>query len=447
MEFLQNIFTGIDQQESIIFLAIVLGAFLFGFVVAWILWGTRASRWQKIAKKAQGDLQALQVEYNAFKEQYELKEAELQKKQLEIQDLKTQIQVWKDERDLLKKQLTASRQEQDLLQESIQSYQNNVEDLNNQIIGLKAKNAELGNIGGGSQTEIKGGLLSTDYLESAYQSTLRRLTNVEDRLNSLSTENLELKHELDQMKANTIRLEAPIVEQPTDAPVLDLSHQSNDNESSPPVSPPEIEAEEDILPTKDLLAVETARGTVQNWFGHEIPNVHPSEKDDLKRIDGIGPFLEAKLNELGFYTYHQLSLLDARMVGELTTAIEFFPDRIEKDNWVGQAYKLNLQKAQGKEPAAVVASFPAGKNPADLKIIEGIGPKIEELLNEHGIQNWNDLREAEVERLHEILISAGDHMRVHDPSTWPQQAELAVTGQWDRLLEYQDFLIGGKEKK
>ena len=131
----------------------------------------------------------------------------------------------------------------------------------------------------------------------------------------------------------------------------------------------------------------------------------------------------------------------------LTTAIEFFPGRIEKDNWVVQAYRLAEAKGSEETPVVIASSHPEGKAETDLKIIEGVGPKIEELLKANGIQDWNDLREAEVEQLHEILISAGDHMRVHDPSTWPQQAQLAATGEWEKLKEYQDFLIGGKEKK
>ncbi|MEM1218854.1 MAG: helix-hairpin-helix domain-containing protein [Bacteroidota bacterium] len=447
MEFLQNIFTGIDQQESLYFLAFLLGAFLLGFIVAWILWGSRANRWKKEAQKSQGDLQALQVEYNAFKEQYEIKEAELQKANLELEEMRAQQQVWQDEKDLLQRQLTASRNEQEALQETVQSYQNNVEDLNNQIIGLKAKNVDLQNSATAGIGEATNGTQSTEYIESAYQSTLRRLANVEERLNSLATENAGLKQELDQVKANSIRFEAPIVEQPIQPPVLDLSDQSGEEATYSEAIPEDTPSSGDlVLPTKDLLAVEASRAAVQNWFGHEIPQADSSQKDDLKKIDGIGPFLEAKLNELGFYTYEQLSLLDATMIEELTTAIEFFPGRIERDNWVVQAYRLAETKGSEEAPIVVASNHPDGKEATDLKIIEGVGPKIEELLKENGIQDWNDLREAEVEQLHEILISAGDHMRVHDPSTWPQQAQLAATGEWEKLKEYQDFLNGGKEK-
>lgn len=81
----------------------------------------------------------------------------------------------------------------------------------------------------------------------------------------------------------------------------------------------------------------------------------------------------------------------------------------------------------------------------DLKKIEGIGPKIAELLIEGGISTFAQLAEAPVERVQEILDAAGPRYRIHDPSTWGKQAELAAAGKWDELKAWQDELNGGKE--
>ncbi len=80
----------------------------------------------------------------------------------------------------------------------------------------------------------------------------------------------------------------------------------------------------------------------------------------------------------------------------------------------------------------------------DLKKIEGIGPKIAGILNENGIVSFNDLANADVEKLKEILSEAGSRYRMHDPSTWPQQAKLAAEGKWDELKVLQDNLDGGR---
>ena len=90
---------------------------------------------------------------------------------------------------------------------------------------------------------------------------------------------------------------------------------------------------------------------------------------------------------------------------------------------------------------------PSKKTPKldDLKVIEGIGPKIEQLLKDGGITTWAELASANVERLKEILDAAGPRYQIHDPSTWPAQSKFAVAGEWEELKEYQDMLTGGRD--
>jgi small subunit ribosomal protein S1 len=80
----------------------------------------------------------------------------------------------------------------------------------------------------------------------------------------------------------------------------------------------------------------------------------------------------------------------------------------------------------------------------DLKKIEGIGPKISELLASSGYPTFALLAEADVEKLKEILAEAGSRYKMHDPTTWPQQAAMAAEGKWDELKKWQDELDGGK---
>ncbi len=80
----------------------------------------------------------------------------------------------------------------------------------------------------------------------------------------------------------------------------------------------------------------------------------------------------------------------------------------------------------------------------DLKIVEGIGPKIEGLFHNFGINTWKALGEASVEKCQEVLNSGGERYRVHKPDTWPKQAQLAYEGKWQELKDWQDTLDGGK---
>ena len=112
------------------------------------------------------------------------------------------------------------------------------------------------------------------------------------------------------------------------------------------------------------------------------------------------------------------------------------------------------EKPAAKAPAAEKPAakpgkitLPSGKkiNQDDLKIVEGVGPKIEELLHAAGIMTWSDLASAATEKVQAILDEAGPRYRIHDPATWAKQAELAANGQWEELQDYQDRLQGGRE--
>jgi hypothetical protein len=68
------------------------------------------------------------------------------------------------------------------------------------------------------------------------------------------------------------------------------------------------------------------------------------EADDLKEIIGIGPFLEKKLHVIGIYTFRQITRFTKEDIDTINDIIEFFPGRIERDNWVRQAAELIKEK-------------------------------------------------------------------------------------------------------
>ncbi len=80
----------------------------------------------------------------------------------------------------------------------------------------------------------------------------------------------------------------------------------------------------------------------------------------------------------------------------------------------------------------------------NLQVVEGIGPKIEDLLKNNGVLNWHMLATSTSESLKAILQKGGERFQMHDPSTWPDQAALAIEGKWAELEEYQVLLPGGR---
>jgi predicted flap endonuclease-1-like 5' DNA nuclease len=83
-----------------------------------------------------------------------------------------------------------------------------------------------------------------------------------------------------------------------------------------------------------------------------------------------------------------------------------------------------------------VRAYGAAKD--DLKLIEGIGPKIEELLNQADICTFEDLAATSVTRLRAILDAGGNRFQIHNPEPWVQQATLAAEGNWEGLKKEQN---------
>ena len=62
--------------------------------------------------------------------------------------------------------------------------------------------------------------------------------------------------------------------------------------------------------------------------------------DDLKVIKGIGPQMEEALNQIGIYTFVQVSKMTEKEYELLDNITQLFPGRALRDDWAGQAKSL-----------------------------------------------------------------------------------------------------------
>ena len=95
--------------------------------------------------------------------------------------------------------------------------------------------------------------------------------------------------------------------------------------------------------------------------------------------------------------------------------------------------------------AASAAGFSI-KGDDDLQIIEGIGPKISELLKTHGVGTFTKLSAMAPEQISAILEQGGARFKLANPGTWPQQARLCAENRWAELRALQDALSAGIDK-
>lgn len=407
MNIFSDFFASYETQDTLVLLIFLLLAFLIGFLLSRIVGSQRIAMVRAEAQKASAEYKALDAEYQSFKEQFALREADLQHAQIESEDNKRQTHRLQEEKKRLLAELEETQSELRRLETAVTAQQVTIEDLNDQILGLRTKNQQL------LREEPAPGPMAAapadEDMHSALNAALQRLAAVEDRLDKLSAEK-EIHATVEELF--------------------------------------EVDDEEE---EDDEAIVRQAREYVREALGRDPV----SEKDDLQQIQGVGPFLEKQLNDLGIQTYAQIAKLDDLLIEQLTTAIQFFPGRIVKDDWVGQAARLLASapepeiKPDTPDPATEEEEQDHGIADIEhdpLQKIEGIGPKIEALLVQAGIRTFHHVADAGVARLQEVLAAAGERYRLHDPSTWPEQARLAASGKWEELERFKEFLNGGQYK-
>jgi large subunit ribosomal protein L21 len=135
------------------------------------------------------------------------------------------------------------------------------------------------------------------------------------------------------------------------------------------------------------------------------------------------------------------------------TVVKAAPARAETQTPAPQAEPTARRKAAVSSPAKADAPAKAesaasakakSHAPDDLVAIEGIGPKIAGILKAAGIATFADLAATDTSRLSDILHGA--NLRLADPTTWPEQAQLAAEGKWEEFKALQNSLKGGRRE-
>lgn len=187
--------------------------------------------------------------------------------------------------------------------------------------------------------------------------------------------------------------------------------------------------------------------------------------DDFTKIEGIGPKIQEVLNSHDIKTFEQLhNSRRSTLKQYLEQAGPQFMMH-EPESWphqAGMAHKGEWDKLReyqdfmlGEHAQASSADSSSDSSVTkaaslstsyvdDLTKIEGIGPKIEHLLNEAGILNFAQLASADRDTIKSILEKGGPQFKMHEPKTWPKQAQLADKAEWNELKAYQDELLGGR---
>ena len=145
--------------------------------------------------------------------------------------------------------------------------------------------------------------------------------------------------------------------------------------------------------------------------------------------------------------HHTVTVQDTREIRGMINTVNYLLKVSE-----GTAQAVVAKAAKASKPAAAKLATNAPKKyltktgADDLTVVEGIGPKIGDLLIAAGITTFAQLASAKVSKIEEILKAAGSRYSMANPSTWPEQAALLAAGDYAGFEKLAEELDGGVRK-
>ncbi len=345
-------------------------------------------------KSLLSDIDMNKREVSALKEEADIlrKQASLSIPQSEIDELRRRMQTAEDERAKIHGEFLAQAA--------------NISSLNTRLSALQKKYDRLN----------EDSTINTETRSTELDAIRDTLSASKAKLKELANENAMLKIELERYHQNAqkqAQIEAPVsvempvhirVEVPIQVPVQDVKE-----ESKPIEIPKTIETK---LPTLEIS--ENTEGV-----------------DDEEVVFLYQPFGRVELES---HRSRSRSVDENEMtpIHRATPVVQLNPTK----EWAYETEDHGISETSEPEPNSSSNSHSMESLPEDLKIVEGIGPKIELLLKESGIKGLKDLSVVPVENLKEILAKGGSRYRLNDPTSWPEQARLLINGEMDKLKTF-----------
>lgn len=301
---MKNDLLNFDGNQILILLFFSLLTFLVGLLLGYFLRQRRARQMRDVLNDREKSLEIASQASASLQNQLDLANADLSKSVFETGELKARASRWEDEFQRKNAEFIALQQENVKLKSSNEAFASNIEDLNHQILGLKVRTSS------NSQSAL---LHETG---PGLSDSIERLEAMVERLSRMEAENTQLKAALAEALERAEVLRAAL---PDSVPTITFDLPEND---------------EPALAFKRESSVEQAPLTTPETG---------ENADDLTRIEGIGPFIARLLQQQGVTSFAQISLWTDADVEHITKAIGYFPGRISRDNWVGQAKILASQ--------------------------------------------------------------------------------------------------------
>ena len=337
---LTNIFNNFFHPLSLTFLGFLIGAAAIGLGIGYWIWGTLAQRVttaynglaKELAAAKQPDKKSNDVSENdklrRFAKQVEAERNRLLVENNALQKQTQKLEELESERNQLWQELLDVK-EQLYSHESAESINWQLENqkMRAELMQLKEKNAILQDDLDTQLDYLKNQLLKEADEHDQAALTLRQ---VQIDFAAVVSERSTWQQRYETERANN---------------QLNSLHSHEGNLGETPLSVETTtmrvrEAAEKTWQANDANLAEARKNEVRQLLEDRWLTTSPDERDPLQRIVGIGLVTEQQLNNIGIYSFEQLSRLDDFLVQKVAEAVDIASTQIVQENWVGQAKGL-----------------------------------------------------------------------------------------------------------
>jgi predicted flap endonuclease-1-like 5' DNA nuclease len=234
-----------------------------------------------------------------LKKSHDLKEADLKRIGLELQYLQENANNFEQERQFHQQAVQSAAAKMQHLQLDLQAQTSKILTYDEQVLGLRTRNAQLT----GEVNALRDSVNSSEVDLKGLLNTLQQNNlSLEEAIAQIEQERNTAQHELEAAYLEIENLEGEIIEK---------------NKS-----------------------ITSSNGTSKLNGNHAIAMESQMSLDDLKIINGIGPFTEKKLHAMGIYSFAQLADMSEATMENLNESLELYKGKIKKEGWVEQAKHL-----------------------------------------------------------------------------------------------------------
>ena len=326
-------------EITVTHIALIVVALIIGVVVGWIFRGSRSG----------GEKTAINLGWQEQLEAQRLEHERLLDQNKSLMEQNSQYQASNKDSKMRASELSDALKEaferRDELQRQIKDIRGNLESTVAERDQLQSDMQDRGGDEDNTSTALQARDEKIAKLYKELEGWQERVPPLIERFRTRNEEAERLEEELAAARDHIEALEAMVGSDQTRVEPVDPEALGDDLEASNDPNDDKVNPVEDF---EYLAEIEEVAEVEEEAFVEEVEESTDSEqRDNLKKIKGVGPAIEKTLNEIGIVRLQQIADMSEYDIDRVAQRLKGFRSRIYREDWIGQARDILDQKISG----------------------------------------------------------------------------------------------------